>query len=227
MWKLVNIFYWEVLLGNIWFVFPLLIYSFPPKKIQLRAGNKYCRTGEFWSRKAVVLPKATGAGISSWLLPANPVCESPVSSSVLELWTARGSPSQIQSPVQVQALLWLQRVLSARLLPLPIPTEPPQGALWISFPIKSSSGQLLTSSLPCNSGRLPASRFLKCILKRERFRLGAKMIFCLSLYFFPPLSPPSFSPASLLAELWLGCEVVGTKSTMLISCCTFQLVKPW
>lgn len=70
------------------------------------------------------------------------------------------------------------------------------------LPIKSSSGQLLTSSLPCNLGRLPASRFLKCILKRERFGLGAKMIFCLSLYFF--LSLLSFSPASLLAQLG-GC----------------------
>lgn len=69
MWKLVNIFYWKVLLENIWFVFPLLIHSFPPKN-QLHAGNKYCRTGEFWSRKAVVVPKAAGslrggAGVSS------------------------------------------------------------------------------------------------------------------------------------------------------------------
>lgn len=115
------------------------------------------------------------------------------------------TPEQVQAvPVAAEGALCSCGAVPSLCLPPGSLPKVPSGSRSNWLPIKSSSGQLLTSSLPCNSGRLPASRFLKCILKRERFGLGAKMIFGLSLYFFSCLLLPS-----LQQVFWQSCGSAG------------------
>lgn len=110
--------------------FPLLICSFPPKKTNFMQEINIAEQENLEAKKAVFVPKAASeeelglaAACSQLIQFVNPQSE-------LLSWGCE-QPGALQPKPRAHSRsrlwLWLQRVLSARVV------AAPQGALWISF----------------------------------------------------------------------------------------------